>query len=177
MNLSQEAAHYSVTLAAYEAANKIPYGLFSNPDHIALKAGGIKQFETMVHDISGIADEMYCLDDKGRFVVAAKLAGSMAVGMHGRVRWLEIKEPQQSRTSEVVGVEHTEFFLPDFNGALAILKRKGLEPQVQSDGDHHRINLVFNSDRQELRLTDTPIAAIVSEKLEADEAYIIKQAA
>ncbi len=177
MNLEEQVSQYSAALVYYEAANKLPMDMLSQPDHLALKAADIRHFEILVKSVGKYSSELYCIDDQDRFLVAARLAGKVTVGLHGKVRWLEIKEPRRGHSDDIVGIEHAEFVYNDFNKALNQLERKGLDPEVEAEGDHKRINLVFTSEGHELRFTNTPIAEIVTEKLENGEAYVIKQAA
>lgn len=169
MNLRQEAIEYSTAVVAYEVANKLPSGMLSRPDHLSLKAFDINHFEHLVRTISGVAIDSYCFEDQGRFVVASRLQGRLPIGMFGHVQWVEVKEPRKE--DELAGIDHAEFLTTDFGWVLEVLSRKGLEPRVQTEGDHHRINLQLLEDGKELRITDTPIAAIVNEKIESDRVY------
>jgi hypothetical protein len=178
-NFNREIAEYSIAVAGYEARHGLPLGILSSPDHIAVKTPDIQSFDQMVRSVGEIADEVYCLETEPRFLIAAKIAGRLSVGLHGHVSWIEIKESTHvgDAVPEFVRLEHAEFYIRDFNKAIRLIRQKGLDAEVESDGDHHRINITLTEAGQELRITNTHLTSIVSEKLQSGEAYTLKRAA
>lgn len=179
-SIRRAAEDYSFALAGYETAHRLPPGFFlrRHLDHLAIKTQDVTHFDGLANTIIDLLEEAYCLEHEGRFLIAAKLAGTILVGVHGRVSWIEIKEPRPEKIGEdIVGLEHTEFYAKDFDKALHQVKAKGLNHELQTEGEHHRINIALTDAGHEVRITDTPLQDIVIEKFDADEAHILKLAA
>ena len=176
-NLNEQIGQYSLDLVALEVTHKLPPILFDNPDHMAIKTASVSQFEEYVRSISDISDELYCLEDNDRFIVAAKLAARIAVGFNQAVRWIEIKEPRPELVGQdLVGIDHVEYLVNDIEAAIVQVDVRGVEHQLQSQGNHQIISASLNELGQEVRISNTPLAALVTEKLESDEIYTLKAA-
>lgn len=177
----RKAAHeYSLALVGYEAAVKLPHGFFlrRQMDHLAIKAQDTAEFDELANTVIDQSEEAYCIEDQGRFLVAVKLARRILVGIHGEVQWVEVKEPRSRGVSYgPVGLEHSEFYTDDLDKALHQVIARGLDHRVQFEGEHRRVDITFTEQGHQVRLSDTPIADIVTEKIEVNEAYIVKLAA
>jgi hypothetical protein len=169
INLGKAASELGFELVGYEVANKIPRELFSHPDHIAIQAANIKEFQELVQKVTRVSEEAYCIENEPRFLVAAKLMGKISMRFYGDVRWLEIEEPQKGAIP-MIGLEHVEFLFSDVRKAKYELQRRNIEHEPEIDENHGQITMPLKSG-QEIRVTDRPISSIAYERLEKGQAY------
>jgi hypothetical protein len=176
MSLNQELAEYSIALTTYEGVYQLPAQLFEHPDHLAIKAANIKEFEEMVRSIRPNSEQLTCIEQDGRFLAAAKVVGAFSLGLYGKVQWLEIIEPKPEKSGiDNTGIDHAEFYYPKFERVLTIFDRRDVNYEVQPIGEHNRANVVFmrGGRKFEFGITDALVSDIVAEEIENGEAYII----
>jgi predicted metalloenzyme YecM len=170
----EQTKEYAETLAKFVAEYNLPKEWFAVADHLAVKGADGTEFEALVEHTKAAAYQVSCIDLDGRRLATAKLKETIKVGDFGTVEWLEIMEPRPEKIGkDVVGLEHMEFYFPDFTTAEAVLKEKGIAYEIQQNPGHTWINIVLNDRGQELKLNNKTLSDIVTEELKTGESYLL----
>jgi len=177
MRFELESHALAATFAHYANGRRLPAELFKRPDHVALHATNIQDFDIRVKEIQTKAEEVVIREADFRFIVAARLAGPIAVADLGRVAWVEIIEPiqEESEVGLITG-DHIEFFYPDFGAAKQALDNRSIDYRVDTY-PQPRIKVPYGTNGDEFRLTKIPLGEIVAQDLESGGATLLKRAA
>ncbi len=165
---------YAESLEDFVGNHELPWRWFATLDHLAVKCMDAEHYEDTVQGwLSGANIASYVWLNNRR-LASLNLENGLTIGRFGKVEWLEVMEPRPERAGkDVVGLEHVEFVFPDFAAVQALLDRRRIPYEQQSNLNHNWLNLVINEYGQELKLTDKPLAQMVTEGLESGEAYVL----
>ena len=170
----EQVKKYEKLLAKFIADFDLPTEWFKVPDHLAVKGADTKGFEELIAQFRPLSEQLSCIDMDGRRLATAKLKEDIPVGKFGLVSWLEIMEPRPEKVGkDVVGLEHMEFYYPDFAKAIKVLKDRGINYTMQENPGHAWINIVLNKQGQELKLNNQTLGYIVTKELATGESQLI----
>jgi predicted metalloenzyme YecM len=165
---------YAEELRAFIDDNALPEEWFAQPDHLAYKCRNAEHFDEVLRDAANDASALSVVQLDGRRLASAELAQAVYVESFGYVEWLEIMQPRPEREGDdVVGLEHMEFYWPDFETVEEILTDRGISYTLESNPKHQWINVVINEIGQELKLNNRPLAEVAEEELEEGNAEVI----
>lgn len=162
----EEIVDFAKTLEAFIDQHELPLEWFGVPDHLAIKCADGTDYDYRLEElmIDASAGSQVALD--GRRLGALQLISPQPVGQLGSVGWLEIMEPRPEKVGDdVVGLEHVEFYYPDFAEIAELLDARGVAYTEQSNPGHTWINIVLNEAGQELKLNNRLLADVVAEEL------------
>lgn len=164
-------------LTHFARGKKMPTLLFDKPDHIALHASNIRDFDRRVKEIERQSEELIFREAHDRFIITAKLAGPLALADIGRIHWVEIIEPiEEEAKVGLIGGDHVEFLYPDFSGVRELLKNRNIDYRIDED-PQPRIKVPYGKNGDEIRFTSQPIGEILAQDIELGEATAVKRAA
>lgn len=165
---------YSEELREFIDNNALPEEWFEQPDHFAYKCRNAEHFEEVLKLVTDDADSLSYVMLDGRKLASAHLAQSVYAESFGHVEWLEVMQPRLEREGDdVVGLEHMEFYFPDFETIEDVLHDRGISYELQTNPNHQWINIVINDAGQEVKLNNKPLAEIVDDSINTDEAEIV----
>ena len=169
-DLNRELSNYSIALTTFESTHQLPSFILQEPDHLAIGTADIKEFAHAVKSLNDNVEQMVCVEDtEGRFRVSAKMLGSVSLGIYGRVKWLEVIESEQS------GIDHTEFYYPDFSRLLEKLRNKDIEHGIEFVNGHKVADVPFEIRGEEFkfRVSDIPLSVLVAEEIDNGDAHVL----
>lgn len=175
-NFNTEIEAYAVTLTSFVAAHDLPGEWFMSPDHIAIKASDGTAFDAIVRQFRPHTRQISCIDMDSRRLAAAQMTASIPIGTFGEVSLIEIMEPRPENVgSDVVGLEHMEFYYPHLERVQKMLKERGLgeKTRLQQNPGHAWVNIVLNEAGQELKINDSPLSVIIREEFETGKSYLL----
>jgi hypothetical protein len=150
--------------------HKISRQLFNEPDHVAYKAFNTPGFEQFLGQVRAeeLEEDIVIAEMDGRRIATAFLAGSLALGSFGEVTVLEIMEPKPEKVGQNrAGLDHVEFYYPDFGNLQKILTRGQVNfSRTSINSSHNFIGVRFGEESHELKFTDKRLADIVKQKNE-----------
>lgn len=153
---------------------ELPAKWFKVPDHLAIKCADALDYEYVIQDLLPDAQQTSVANIDNRRLVAMHLITTQPVGQLGSVSWLEIMEPRPEKAGkDRVGLEHMEFYYPDFDEVRGVLDEYQVEYTEQSNAGHAWINIVINADGQELKLNNRLLSDIVEQELSEGTARLI----
>lgn len=153
---------------------ELPDEWFKTPDHIAIKCADGLEYVYTVEDLVPDAQQASEIEMDGRRLAAFNLILSVPIGELGSVSWLEIMEPRPEKIGkDVVGLEHMEFYYPDFDEIKEILDGHKIAFTMQSNSGHSWMNIVINQRGQELKLNDRLLGDTVAEELEDGRSHLL----
>ena len=116
--------NYAIHLKNFRTKYGWPDEWFDAPDHIAVKCADATGFDATVQEVGTYSESISVVEMDERRLATATLLGPMAVGQDFDVGLVEIMEPKPEKIGSgfLVGVEHMEFFYPDFDKALHELR-------------------------------------------------------
>jgi predicted metalloenzyme YecM len=145
----------------------LPLEWFNQPDHIAYKCANSAEFDSVMRDMQTEAQQLSFVHLNNRRLGAAHLNLPLTVGDYGAVEWVEIMEPLPEKVgSDVIGLEHMEFYFPDFKAACAVLDEQGVSYEMQDNPNHEWISIIINDKNQELKINNDTLAHIVEDEIE-----------
>ncbi len=167
-------AEYAQSLEDFIIRNELPPTWFKKADHIAIKCADADDYEYRLQDLLADARQASQVYLDGRHLAALLLTSAQPVGSMGDVSWAEIMEPRPDKTSEtLIGVDHMEFYYPNFGEIAEILQKRGVPFQQRSNPGHDWINIKLNSQGQEVKLNNRPLAEIVEDELTEGIAHLL----
>lgn len=166
MDLRAEAKILEASLQDFAVGNKMPRELLSVPDHLAVQAEDITDFEKRVKALIPHiehAKDVVTIDVQGRFLTSIKIAGGLSLGMFAPVRWVQVLEPKSPRSSWP-GPDHLSFYYADLDKAESRLNSRGIHYSLGEAEDAYNpcLRLVIDAYGHELRITDEPIEEFLS---------------
>jgi hypothetical protein len=165
---------YAESLADFIAKHELPAEWFEVPDHVAVKGADKSGFKEMLELLRPLANRMTIIDIDNRQLATAEMKFPLAVGLFGKVSWVEIMEPRPEKAGkDVVGFEHMEFYCPDFKAVRAVLDEKRIHYEMQQNPGHKWVNIVINEHGQELKLNNILLADVVTEELKSGKSRVI----
>lgn len=165
---------YAEELRAFIDDHALPEEWFGNPDHVAYKCRDEAHFTQVVRLASEDAIQLSVVELDNRKLASAELERSVYLESFGNIDWLEIMQPRPEKAgSDVVGLEHVEFYWSELEAAEEVLRDRGIAYELQSNQNHRWLNIVINDSGQELKLNDRPLAHIVREEIADGTALII----
>lgn len=165
---------YSEELREFIDNNALPEEWFEQPDHFAYKCRNGEHFEEVVQQVADDAASLSYVVLDNRKLASAELAMPVYAESFSNVSWLEIMQPRPEKEgSDVVGLDHMEFYYPDFETIEEVLTDRGIAYTLQSNPNHQWINVVINDAGQELKLNNKTLADIVRQEIADGEAEII----
>ena len=152
----------------------LPAEWFEVPDHVAVKCADAADYEAAVESFRPVAEQITEMKMSGRRLGSVKLLKGLAVASFGEVLWVELMEPRPEKLGkDVVGLEHMEFYFPDFETISDVLEQRSIYHKVQSNPGHRWVNIVINDKGQEFKLNDLTLADVVEDELKEGKLYVI----
>lgn len=165
---------YAEILQNFIVQYELPAEWFASPDHLALKCADSIDYDYTLQELladAQLAAEVF-MDQ--RRLAALHLTVQQAVGTLGSVEWLEIMEPRPAKLGKgMVGLEHMEFYYPDFDEITKVLTTRKVTFTLQANPGHAWVNIVLNQSGQELKLNNRPLADVVREELADGTAHSV----
>lgn len=166
MNLRAEAKILEASLQDFAIGNEIPRELLSVPDHLAVQAEDITDFEERVKALVPHVEhteDVITIDVQGRFLTSVKIAGGLSLGMFAPVRWVQVLEPKSPRSSWP-GPDHLSFYYADLDRAESRISSRRIRYSIgeTEDSENPCLRLVIDAYGHELRITDEPIEEFLS---------------
>lgn len=172
--IGREIENYVRQLTAFVAEHELPSTWFEVIDHAAFKFRDTSDFEDGIKSFRPMSDEIACITMNNRRLATARLHMSLMIGKFGAVKWVELMEPRPEKAGrDYVGFEHVEFYYPNFDQVQQILDSKGIAYEMQTNPGHNWVNIVINSEGQELKLNDKTLGDIVNHELETGISHAI----
>ncbi len=109
-----------------------------------------------------------------RRLAALNLISDLPIASLGNISWVEVMEPRPEKLGkDVIGLEHMEFYYPDFDEVREVLQANDISFVEESNPGHQWINIVISDQGQELKLNNRPLAVIVEEEIENGVAHLL----
>lgn len=165
---------YAELLQGFIEKYELPDNWFKTPDHLAIKCADSLDFDYTLQELLADASQVSQIEMDKRRLATLNLTSKIQIGELGSVEWLEIMEPRPENVGkDVVGLEHLEYYYPDFDEIREILEKYHIDFTEQSNSGLSWISIVLNKEGQELKLNNKLLANIVDEQLENGEARLI----
>jgi len=172
--MGQEIADYARELRAFIGQYDLPSNWFEVVDHVAFKYKDKAECEAAIKDFRKMSSQITAVHLNNRQLATAQLQLSLWIGDFGAAKWIEIMEPRPERVGQdIVGLEHLEFYYPNFGEITEALDSKGVLYEIQSNPGHNWVNIVINSTGQELKLNDRMLGDVVAHELVTGESHVI----
>lgn len=166
--------NYVQALEELVAKYELPDTWFRAPDHLAITCADGLDYEYILQDLLPDAQHASEVNMDGRRLAALCLISPQPVGSFGKLSWLEVMEPRPEKLdNDLVGLEHMEFYYPDFSEICEVLQVNAIAYTQQSNPGHQWINIVINDQGQELKLNNRALAEIVSQELGEGIAHLL----
>lgn len=170
----EEIERFAASLSAFIEQYELPDEWFKTPDHIAIKCADALDYVFRMEELLPDSAQTSEIEMDGRRLGTMQLTSPVTVGELGNVSWLEIMEPRPEKVGDdVVGVEHMEFFYPDFDAVTKLLDQYGVAYKLEKNPGHTWINIVINEAGQELKLNDKLLGDTVQEEIEQGKARLL----
>ncbi len=174
-----EVADFALAASDYIAQHNLPSEWFVEPDHIAIKCRDGEHFIETMEEFRPVSRAITYVRKGERRLGTAMLMSGLSIGRLGKVEIVEIMEPRPEKLGKgIVGVEHMEFFYPDFAVAQAFLQTLATEHGQEvaheldlSSAVHQTLVLPFD-DGYEIKLNNRTLADIIPEELANGEAIV-----
>jgi len=169
-----QAAAYAAALSDFFAKYELPPEWFAAPDHLAYKCADSTEFEAILWNVKSISKHLSYIELNNRRLAAAELKEPLKVSGFGEVDWLEIMEPRPERVgSDVIGLEHMEFYFPDFASIRRTLEEKVIAYKMEENPSHVWVNIVINDHGQELKLNNGRLGEVVAREVAEGHATVV----
>lgn len=170
----EDIEEYAQALRNFIEKYELPEIWFGISDHLALKCADGEEYDYVLQELLPDTTQISEVSLDGRRLAALYLTADQAVGTVGKVRWIEVMEPRPEKIGkDLTGIEHMEFYYPDFSEIGQILASKGIDFSEQSNPGHAWINIVINNQRQELKLNNKLLADMVHDELQTGVAHLL----
>lgn len=174
-----EVADFAAAASEYIAQHSLPSEWFVEPDHIAIKCRDGEHFLETMDEFRVVSRAITYIHKSERRLGTAMLLSGISIGRLGKVDIVEIMEPKPEKVGrDIVGVEHMEFFYPDFTAAQAFLQMQATERGQEvpheldlSNSVHQTLVLPF-ADGYEIKLNNRTLADIIPEEFANGEAIL-----
>ncbi len=167
---------YGEELQRFVSEYDLPDAWFVEPDHIAFKASDSSSFGELIKNFEPISSRISAMRMDGRRLATAELSTSVQVLGFGAVRLVELMEPRPEKVgTDYVGLEHMEFYYPNFEEVKTQLDTRKIAYTEQSNSGHAWINVVLNTAGQELKLNNKLLADTVADEISRGETEVIWQ--
>ena len=165
---------YATELTAFIAKHELPDKWFKVPDHLAIKCADSMGYVYTVEELLPDAAQASEIEMDGRRLAALRLTSPVTVGNLGKVQWLEIMEPRPANVGkDLVGLEHMEFYYPDFDEIIETLGKYSVNFKIQQNPGHAWVNIVLNDQGQELKINNRLLSDTVADELSDGTAHLI----
>lgn len=159
---------YANQLEEFVDLYALPDEWFQRPDHVAIKCADARDYDATIKVLKSDAEYIGEVKMNGRRLASIKLIGCIGFRSFGKIYWVEVMEPRPEKIGkDIVGLEHAEFFYPDFEEVKEVLGSLDVSYEMQSNPNHQWINIGINKRGQELKLNDKPLAEITLEEARA----------
>ena len=171
-NLEQEAGILGASLVIYGERKKLPRSLFDNPDHIAIGTPNINEFGRLVREeVAPRSLKMSCAEVDWQFRAAARLRGRMAIYDLGLVEWIAVEEPKRESQGDIK--LRAVFYHDSLETVRTKLDKKGIRTKITPEKNGAYVNVEFDPQGLEFRMTDTPLAEIAEGQIDSGEAVVV----
>ena len=165
---------YGEALRDFVDQYNLPEEWFEQLDHAAFKCKNSEHFDEVLMQATDDADQLSFVAMDGRRLAGAHLEEPVYVESFGYFEWLEIMQPRPERVGkDIVGLEHLEFYWPDFEAAEEVLRDRGIQFEMQHNDSQQWISIILNNFGHELKLCNRTLADIVQEELANGDAESI----
>lgn len=154
---AKELSDYEQAFVAFVDANGLPSEWFEISDHIALKCADVEGYARACAEIEGGVWE---IELDGRLLGSAQLTSPLTVAGY-RFNWIEIMQPRPGKESDAGFVEHTEFYVDDFDMVTQWLTEQAIAYELQKNPGHRWINIVIDDQGREIKLNNKVLADVV----------------
>jgi|SRR3989344_6772923 len=177
MNLQAESAALMDVFLNYARQTRLPEALFYYPDHIALQATDISDFDQLVKEVIPEAEQVAVTEADDRFIAIAQLSGHLVFPNIGQIKWVEIIEPtvEEAKVGYNIG-GHVEFYYLELEQALKWLEVREIGYQLEEEPEL-KVRVPYGSFGEELHLSRVSLGEIVQESIENGQARLVKKAA
>jgi hypothetical protein len=163
----EEIGRYAKVLQDFITQHELPPEWFRVSDHVAIKCEDGFDYEHVVEELLPDTTQASQVELDGRRLGALWLTSDIPIGDITRVTWVEIMEPRPEKVGkDMVGVEHVEFYYPDFEEITDILDEKEVPYELQQNPGHAWVNITLNDQGLELKLNNRVLADVVEEELD-----------
>lgn len=165
MNLHLEASALGAKVNWYYRQKRLPEPWFERPDHLAVVADDITDFEKIVKEPR--KEQVFLAEDESeRYNVAAKFAGALSVGELGYVRWIDVTEPlPEQQAIGDVGVQKLIFHYPHFEEARYFLGVRGIPYELVEYSYHAEVSVLFDEENSNFSFANKPFEEVALESL------------
>jgi len=137
---------YATALSKFATLHTLPDQWFKTPDHLAIKGADSEDFTRLVGFWRPHSFQITAVQMDQRRLATAQLNGGINIGRFGEIKWVEIMEPRPEKVGhDVVGVEHMEFYYPNFDEVRLILDDRKVAYEMQENPGHKWINIKINA--------------------------------
>lgn len=169
----EEIERFAEELEGFIGRYELPEKWFKVPDHLAIKCADGLDYVYRVEELLADAHQASEIIMDERRLATMELISPVIVGDLWKVSWLEIMEPRPEKVGkDVVGLEHIEFYYPDFDEVTRLLASYDIEFTLQHNPGHAWVNIVLNKQGQELKLNNRMLGETVAEELENGTAHL-----
>jgi hypothetical protein len=170
-SFEQAVKDYEWLLTRFIRAHKLPREWFEVPDHFAIKCRDPEDYEKEIELWRPCTQQgrINQINSNGRRLAAAELSkgSEINLGCFGKIGLLEIMEPRPERVgNDTIGVDHTEFYFPDFSAVTAHLEGKNIAYEIERNPGHNSVNVAMYKSGQEFKINDSLLATVLPQQLE-----------
>lgn len=173
MDLPTETGNFAYRLDWYKTLSRVPTEWFERPDSVEVIAEDVSDFEHLVKNPEKEKIVQEQTEDE-RFLVAAKVAGTLRIERLGSVEWIEIEEPSEmEQITGMTGVKNVNFYYNDFEKARAILGIRGILYELFDFDDHYQLRVIFDREGNSFGLNNRPMTSLVDERIKKQKAKLL----
>ena len=164
IDIRDQSRVHAAHVDSYIHENRLPPSWFDiGYDHIAIKAFNRDDYEDLIEDYKGFAEEIVEADLDGRQISTVKLLGNYAIGMalnsahqFNQVNYVELMLARpEDQSYEPARLDHSEIFVQrGLTPVRIVLQRKGIHIFEQSNRNHSWISVTMNDGQDGLKFTD-----------------------
>lgn len=170
---------YALDATTYIAQHALPNEWFVIPDHIAVKCADTADYEATIQAFAPVSRFISSIETGGRRLGTAQLLNKLSIGQLGRVSIVEIMEPRPEKVgASRVGVEHMEFYYPDFERAERFINDASspdgetLPYEINLDNTAHQTLILPFGEGLEIKLNNRTLGQIIPEEIANGSARI-----
>lgn len=164
IELKTEAELYGESLDRFRQENNLPSSLFTEPDHVGIRAEP-EELEQAVE-----VDRTYRLNENGGKLDAARLAGELSIGRFG-VEWVELING--SGEHKPGALRYLQFCSQDLETVCSTLRARRVDYRLQPNSGHPFVSMVVNTSGQELRFSAQPLPNVIAYEVEKGNAQFV----
>ena len=147
----------------------LPFTWFVEPDHVAVKVPDAADYELILLQLEPMSNDIYATPRGERLLGAARLLGSVALGMSWLqgskpINWIEIMEPRpEEAPKDQSSIDHVEFY---YSNLTKIQDFLGVDiyPFPKANENHSWVELPINLDGQRVMFSDRRLSSIIGEQ-------------